>query len=280
VARLAAHFSGISYSFTAHAKDIFHDEVDTEDLRKKIRDASSVITVSDYNVEYLKEKYGPVSDKVTRIYNGLDLGRFPFKNPFERKPLIIAVGRLVEKKGFADLIDACDILTRSIGDFNCRIIGIGPLEGELREKIKSLGLGNIMEMTGPRPQNEIIRLMQEASVLVAPCVIGTDGNRDGLPTVILEAMALGTPVVSTDVTGIPEVVKNEESGLLVPQHDPKTLALVIERLIKDADLRRKLSINARKLMERDFDVHTNSVLLRKNCYYPEGKDLKFAGEIL
>src|SRR5690606_12661002 len=152
-------------------------------------------------------------------------------SPDIRPRQIVSVGRLVEKKGFDVLIDACAIMADRGVDFNCRIVGTGELEAELREQIARLGVEQHIELTGPRPQREVIDLIQNAAVFAAPCVNGSDGNRDGLPTVLLESMALGTPAVSTDVTGIPEILRDGETGLMVPQHDAHALATALERLL-------------------------------------------------
>ena len=263
VARLAARFARIPYTMTAHAKDIFHESVRQEDLRRKLRDAAATVTVSDYNVEYLHDSYGPAAEGVRRIYNGLELERFPYEEPRGRAPEIVAVGRLVEKKGFADLIEACSLLRDRGVEVRCRIVGLGEQEPELRAAVERLDLGNRVELPGPRPQGELIEVVGSAAVFAAPCVVGGDGNRDGLPTVLLEAMALGTPCVSTDVTGIPEVLRDGETGLMVPQRDPAALADAIERLLADPELRVGLAGRARRLVEEEFDVRHNAALLRE-----------------
>lgn len=263
VARLAAKFAGIPYTFTAHAKDIFHESVCPEDFRRKLEDAAGVVTVSDYNLRYLRENYGPAAERMRRVYNGLDLQRFTYKAPLHRPSRIVAVGRLVEKKGFADLIGACATLAASGRRFTCEIVGSGELEADLRGRIEQSGAGGIVRLIGPRPQAEVVRLVQEAAAFVAPCVLGEDGNRDGLPTALLEAMALGTPVVSTDVTGIPEVLRDGETGLLVPQRNPAALAGAISRLTRDSTLRIRLADRARRLIETDFNVHANAAHLRE-----------------
>ena len=263
VARLAAHFAGLPYTFTAHAKDIFHESVRPADLRRKLADATVAVTVSDYNLAYLRESYGSAARHVRRTYNGLDLERFPYRSPYERAPRIVGVGRLVEKKGFVDLIDACAILAKEGRKFTCRIVGTGEQEVGLRVRIARLGLEDRIELLGPRPQSELVRLVQDAAVLAAPCVVGADGNRDGLPTVLLEAMALGTPCVSTDVTGIPEVVRDGETGLVVSQRDPAALAAAVGRLLEEPDLRARLAERARRLVEAEFDVNRNATQLRE-----------------
>jgi glycosyltransferase involved in cell wall biosynthesis len=262
VTRMASKLTGVPYSFTARAKDIFHESVQSDDLKRKLQDASGVITISDFHLAYLKETYGQLADHVIRVYNGLDLDEFPYSEPRQRPPLVLAVGRLVEKKGFAVLIDACARLLQQGCRFQCRIIGDGALQADLEAQIERLGLTGQVELVGPRPQNEVIREMQRAAVLAMPCVIGDDGDRDGLPNVIQEALALGTPVVSTDVTGIPEVVRDGETGLQVPQWDSLALAGAIERLLADPELRVRLARKARNLIDSEFDIRRNTARRR------------------
>lgn len=262
VARLAGHFAGVPYTFTAHAKDIFHESVNAEDLRRKLEDAAAVVTVSAYNVDYLTEISGSARPKIKRIYNGLHLDQFPYTSPADRPPLVVGVGRLVEKKGFCDLVYACALLVRKGVDFRCLIIGTGEEEAKLREQIERLGLSGTVELMGPKTQFEVKQYVGGAAVFAAPCVVGADGNRDGLPTVLLEAMALGTPCVSTDVTGIPEVLRDSKTGLMAPQHDPTRLAEAIERLLNDRQLRVSIARSARGLIEEEFSVERNTIRQR------------------
>ncbi|WP_353931288.1 glycosyltransferase family 4 protein [Okeanomitos corallinicola TIOX110] len=263
VARLASHFTGIPYTFTAHAKDIFHESVEFTDMERKLQDAATVVTVSDYNLNYLQTKYPQAAQQIKRIYNGLNLGRLQYSSPAQRPPLIISVGRLVEKKGLSILIDACAILKQRNCEFQCQIVGLGSLEIVLKQQIQDLELSSCVEIVGPHPQNEVFKMVQKAAVFAAPYVVGKDGNRDGLPTVLLEAMALGTPCVSTNITGIPEVVRHGETGLIVPQNHPEKLAISLQELITDSALRVRLSSQARKLIESEFDVDSNTAVLRE-----------------
>jgi glycosyltransferase involved in cell wall biosynthesis len=263
VARLASHFAEVPYSFTAHAKDIFHEYVVREDMERKLSDAASVITVSDYNVEFLRNRYGMAASNVRRIYNGLELQGFPYSEPRERAPRIVSIGRLVEKKGFPVLVEACKVLADRGRVFECRIIGGGLLEDELKKRIHALGVEDFVEMSGPLPQSEVKGEIKSASAFAAPCIQSSDGDRDGLPTVLLEAMALGTPCVSTDVTGIPEVVRDGETGLMVRQNDAVALADALERLMDDSGLRVRLAGNARAVIEADFDVRRSAAEMRE-----------------
>lgn len=254
VARLAARLAGLPYSFTAHAKDVFHESVDPADLERKLCDAHHVVTISEYNRQFLHAHHGASAARVHLVRNGLALDAFPFAAPGSRPPIVAAVGRLVEKKGFDVLLDACARLIRAGRSFRCELAGDGPLAGELRARIARLGLEGVVSMRGALPQRDVRALVGSAAAFAAPCVIGTDGNRDGLPTVLLEAMALGTPCVSTPVTGIPEAVLDGQTGLLVPEHDPVELAAALARLLDDAALRERLARAARALVEQQFDA--------------------------
>ncbi len=262
VARIAARLAGIPYTFTAHAKDIYDNSVDENHLRRKLRDAPTVVTVSDYNVKHLRERFGADAASVQRVYNGLDLQEFTYCCPHDRQPLVVGVGRLVDKKGFKDLIDACAVLSQRGRDYRCEIIGHGVLHAQLAEQVSRLGLGDRVRLLGALPRGEVNERVRRAALLAAPCVISEHGNRDGLPTVLLEAMALGTPCVSTTVTGIPEVVRDGETGLIAEQNNPASLANAIERLLDDSALGVRLATNARRLIEAEFDIHRNTPVLR------------------
>jgi colanic acid/amylovoran biosynthesis glycosyltransferase len=263
VTRLASLLSGVPYTFTAHAKDIFHVDVDADDLRRKLEGCAAAVTVSDFNLAHLAWSFGPAAQRTERIYNGVDLTRFPYSPDLDqRPPVIVAVGRLVEKKGFADLVAACGRLVAGGRRFRCQIIGAGPEEEPLRRQVDSLGLAATVDLLGPLPQGRVRSAVAGAAALAVPCVVGTDGNRDGLPTVLLEGMALGTPCVATPVTGIPEVIRHEETGLLVAEHDPEALAGALARLLDDHRLGARLAATARAAVEEDFDVHRQAARLR------------------
>ncbi|AGF51131.1 sll1723 [Synechocystis sp. PCC 6803] len=273
VTRLAAHFAGVPYSFTAHAKDIFHESVDPADFARKLQAACEVVTVSDYNRTYLQQQYGEAASKVQRIYNGMDLTELPYQPRSENcePPLIISVSRLVEKKGLTYLISACDLLRRWDCEFRCQIVGAGSLEATLRSQIVQHQLEPWVEITGPKPQGEVFQLLKRAKVFAAPYIVGRDGNRDGLPTVLLEAIALGTPCVATDVTGIPEIIQHQETGLLVAQNDPEQLAKALQTILNQADLRHRYAQQARQRLEQAFDLRRNSAQLRDLFHLGEAK---------
>lgn len=263
VARVASLMTGVPYSFTAHAKDIFHEQVDAAVLADKIADASHVVTVSDYNLNYLSQQFPHAAQRIRRVYNGLKVDEYQFSDPGDRRPFILAVGRLVEKKGFACLIDACRLLVRQGMDFQCQIIGGGDLGPVLRSQVEEQGLRDFVELTGPRPRDEVLRRMGEAAVFAAPCVTAVSGDRDGLPTVLLEAMACGAPCVSTELVGIPEAVCHGRTGLLTPERDVESLADALRQFLVNGLLRSRMAQAARAVIEAEFDVARNTAALRR-----------------
>ena len=260
VARVAARIAGIGYSFTAHAKDIFHADVIHDDLAVKLRDAAFVVTVSDYNLDHLRRTFGADADRVVRLYNGLDLAAFaPRLGSRERR--VAAVGRLVEKKGFDVLLAAAARLRDAGTVVPVEIAGTGPELPSLLALRDRLGLQDLVTFHGALPQHRVRELVATSAAFAAPCVVGVDGNRDGLPTVLLESLALGTPVVSTPVTGIPEAVIDGDTGLLVPESDPAALASALARVLDDGALASSLSRRGRAHVEERFDAARNSAEL-------------------
>jgi glycosyltransferase involved in cell wall biosynthesis len=261
-ARAAARLLGVPYSFTAHARDIFEQSVDPGALAERIHEAAQVVTVSQFNVEYLAHAFGR---KPALVYNGLPLASLPFVPPSangSEAPLLLGVGRLIEKKGFHVLLDACARLAEDGVSFRSEIVGEGPDRLALAARIDALGLSPRVRLVGALPPAETLERMRHAQVLAVPSVVAADGDRDGLPSVLLEAMALGTPCVATDVTGIPEALEDGVTGLLVRQHDAGALAGACARLLTDAALRARLAAAARTRVERRFSSEVNTRRLR------------------
>ncbi|MGO2658867.1 glycosyltransferase [Mycetocola reblochoni] len=248
VARLAAAMTGIGYSVTAHAKDIYHRDVDRGVLRTLIADAHHVVTVSDVNLRHLRALAPEHAARIHRVYNGVDSERFPFRE----EPAgtgdalhVVAVGRLVEKKGFEVLIEAARIAGEAGLDLRVDIVGEGERRESLQAQIRRSGLEGRVRLLGARTQDGVRELLTRADVFAAPSVEGADGNIDGLPTVLLEAMALGVPAVSTTVAGIPEAIDDGVHGLLVAEADPHALGDALRRLADDPHLGRRLAVSAR-----------------------------------
>lgn len=257
MAWVASQLTGIPYTVTTHAKDIFHQSVDQTWLRRICADAERVIAISQFNEKYLKEVLAGTGAKIQLQYNAIELDRFPFHEPTERRPhsrlRLSAVGRLVPKKGFGDLIDAVARLLEEGVDVDLHLAGGGELEHELADQISRLGLEKRVLMLGPRTQEEIRELVAHSDVFVAPCVPADDGNIDGLPTVVLEAMALGTPVVATAVTGLPEVIINGQTGFLLEPGNIDQLVDTLRELASGEHATEQLVRGARTLIEEKFD---------------------------
>jgi glycosyltransferase involved in cell wall biosynthesis len=257
VAMFTHHLTKIPYTFTAHAKDIYFD-VKPRLLRAKMKHARAVVTVSEYNRRHLACLVHPSqAKKVHRIYNGMDLSRYSNGDASREKsavPVILSVARLIEKKGIGDLIRACGILGRRGRLFRVEIIGKGPLRTSLKKQVQLLELQDIVEFRGALPQEIVRQAYRQAAIFALPCVISADGDRDGVPTVLLEAMASGLPVVSTNVSGIPELVESGRDGLLVQPSNPQMLANALDRLLLDEELRKTLGAAASAKVANRFSV--------------------------
>ncbi|MFN2474766.1 MAG: glycosyltransferase, partial [Chthoniobacterales bacterium] len=250
-------FFGIEYSLTAHANDIFAPREFVVSLEKVFDEASSIVTVSDFSVAQLRERFPLNSAKVHRVYNGIDVDAFPQSRLSSEPPLLLSVGRLIEKKGFADLIRACAILQRQGRDFRCEIIGEGPLHQVLATQIKEAELAGYVELVGPRSQLEIASRLRVATLFVLACTTDAEGGMDNLPTVIMEAMAAGLPVISTPIAGVPEMVEARVTGDLVPPGDSRALAAAIEHLLEDRETAARFGNAARARAAERFSIQAN-----------------------
>ena len=224
---------GISYSFTGHANDIFCPTdfpVTNADL---VRGAKFVVTETDFARQWMEEQYPWARGKVFRVFNGISMDGFPLRAAVSGPPRIISVGRYVEKKGFSDLIHACALLRDRGLEFTCDIIGGGPLEASLGQQIAEPRLSDVVRLLGPRAQVEVRRQLANADIFVLACVPDSEGGSDNLPTVIMEAMACGVPVVSTRLAGVPEMIESGFDGLLVSPRDPAALADAMQQLLND-----------------------------------------------
>ncbi len=244
---------GFDFSFTAHAQDFMFDLGSNELLTEMTEAAAFVVAVSDYSRDLLAEMCPESSGKVIRIYNGIELDDFPHAEARPRNPLrVISIGRLIEFKGFQHLIGACALLRQQEIAVETRIIGEGPLRPELEARIEREGLSDCVRLLGVRSQEEIKRELAASDLFVLPSIVDPVGASDILPTVITEAMACRLPVVSTTVTGIPEMVAHEQTGLLVEPMDEPALAAAIAELSTDPARRARLGDAGRVRAERLF----------------------------
>jgi len=252
VARVVHHLTGITYSFSAHAHDIWHDRLL---LPEKLNEARFVACCSELGRQELIKQGDPANlPKVHRIYHGIDVRRFKPPELLTRKPgLVLSVGRLDEVKGFPYLLQACQLLQDRGVDYHCTIVGEGEERPRLESLIRQLGLQKRVRLAGAVPQERIIAYYHEASVFVLPSLEMADGRHEGVPNVIVEAMATGLPVVVTAIGAIPEAVEDGRTGFLAPQRNPSRLAEIIETLLRTPDLRERIGVAARQKVERDFD---------------------------
>lgn len=269
MALVANMYAGYSFSFSAHASgDIYMDAVL---LEEKVRRAASVMAVCEYNRRYLDSVTGfRYSDKLLRIYNGVDLkepeeiggaARGSEEDQEERRARMVSVGSLVRMKGHATLILACKLLKERGYDFACEVIGEGPERGVLERLIEESGLEAYVRLAGAQALSSVYSALAKADVFVLLSEIDVDGFRDGFPTVILEAMAMSLPVVSTWVSGIPEMVEPGVTGVLVPERDVEAATDAIARLLDQDSLRHAMGCAGRKKLEAQFNA-TESADLR------------------
>lgn len=264
-AHLAGTRTGVPYSFTAHARDIYGDHVDRAALVERIAGARFVVTVTEFNRRYLEQvmRDAGAAARIVRLYNGVDVDALAPRGVDRDPDLVVGVGRLIEKKGFADLVAAIDAVRLSRPGVRCTIVGDGPARAALEGQIVAAGLEAHVTLAGAMPAHEVAALVERAAVFALPCVVAADGDVDALPTVILEAMALGTPVVSTAISGIPEMVEHERSGLLVGERDPAELAIAIGRLLDDPAERACFGRAGREIALERFDLRRNVARLRE-----------------
>ena len=255
-------FYGMSYSFTGHANDLFcPDEATPVGLGDLVRDAAVVVTVSDFTRDWLRERYPESAGRIERVYNGMAMPAEPPGWPREGVPVIVSVGRLIEKKGFGDLVRAAGLLRDRGVAFRCVIAGEGPLRGELERLIAESGLGGVVELAGARSQAEIGALLAGARVFALPCVVERDGGMDVLPTVLMEAMAAGLPCVATTVAGVPEMIEPGVTGALTGPGQPAAVAAALEVYLKDAGLAATHGMAGWRLGRERFDLAVTALEL-------------------
>ena len=259
LAYFAHRVSGIPFSFTAHAKDIYVYDPAESGLREKIEASQFMVTVTEYNRRYLLDSLpGITADRIKVVYNGIDLSRFAFTEASGREAdLILGVGRLVPKKGFGDLLEACALLKQRGVPYRCEIMGDGVDADLLHARRDELGLQDEVTFTGAVHQDQVRARMARAGVFCLPCCVAGDNNVDALPTVLLESLATGLPVVSTAISGVPEIVTSGGEGDLVDANDPEALSRALEQLLADADRREAYGHHGRAKAETAFDQRRN-----------------------
>jgi glycosyltransferase involved in cell wall biosynthesis len=261
---------GLPWSFTAHGSDLHREQ---SMLREKVREARFVVAISEYNRRFILDRVGPeAADKIRMIHCGIDLGRTVARDtrPPARGELRIAcVGTLHAVKGQAVLIDACARLRNRGVRFECHLIGDGPDREALEQQAERRGIADRIVFHGACERERVMELLGRMDVAAAPSVPTRDGRREGIPVVLMEAAACGLPAVASRLSGIPELVHDEETGLLVEPGDVDGVAVALERLARDADTRRRFGRNARKRVAAAFDLGANVSALREAIFRKE-----------
>ena len=249
------------FGFTCHAHDIF---VNRHMLPRKIADAALAVTISRHNIDWMARNVCPEArDRFRVVHCGVDLRDIAFRPDERDGTRIVTVGRLAPEKGIEVLIEALALLRDSGREVRSTIIGVGPLRAQLEALIRRRGLGALVSLSGAMPQNEVRAALAEASAFVLPCQVAADGNRDGIPVALMEAMAAGCPVVSCPVSGVPELIEDGVNGLLVPERNPAALARALARLLDDGGMRQRFAAAARQRIETAFDARKEAMKLHQ-----------------
>lgn len=256
---LVHRLTGIPYSFTAHGSDL---HVDRRMLPEKVREAAFVVTVSRYNRELIVEECGKdAGEKVAVVHCGVDPSAFgpsPARWEEDGPVRVVCVGSLEEVKGHRFLVEAMELLEERRVPVECHLVGDGPLRHRVAEQVEAAGLSHRVRLRGGLPRHQVARILADGHVAVQPSRPTRSGKREGIPVALMEAMAAELPVVASAVSGIPELVCNGESGILVPPGEPRPLAEGLERLARDPSLRLRMGAAGRRRIEEAFDIRRTS----------------------
>jgi glycosyltransferase involved in cell wall biosynthesis len=254
-AMLISMLTGIPYSFTIHAHDIFLPEL-SDLMVEKFNNAKFVVSISEYNKDFILKRYPAInSDNIRIIHCGVNPAEYVSQKGVNKHFTIVSVGRLEELKGFIYLIQACRKLMEERGiDFICKIVGSGGQRQELEGLIKEADLTDRVYLLGAMVQGDVSNVLNDADLFVLSCTIEKSGMRDGIPVALMEAMAMEIPVVSTKVSGVPELVK-DGAGMLVEPENVDQLAMVIEKvLLLDERERKEMGKMGRTVVENEFNL--------------------------
>lgn len=261
-ANVIHHLTGLPYSFTAHAHDIY---VDRSMLEEKIRDARFVVTISDFNRRMFADLYGPwAAERTSVIRCGVDLTAFtPRPHQHEERPFTLScIAGLREKKGQLHLVDAIGILRTEGIDLRCLLIGDGEMRGAIEARIAELGLGDRVILMGHRSREQVSETLKDSDAMVLPSVTTGDGDMEGIPVALMEALASEVPVVASSLSGIPELVVNGATGLLVAERDAEGIAAAIRRIHDDPEDAARMAAAGRERVLDAYDLERNTAALR------------------
>lgn len=263
VAMFASRMCGKPFSFTAHAKDIYVKQLNPGKLlERKLRRAEFAVTCTLANKTYLDQRHTRGNQHVSVVYHGLDTALFAGQHIASIRPRILSVGRLVEKKGFTYLVDACSILRDRGYAFECLIVGgADTYKEKIENSIAAHALDDVVQLRSSVTQEQLRDIYSESMIFALPCQMLDNGDRDGIPNVLAEAMAMQLPVVSTNISGIPEIVRHQENGWLVEPKNADALAAALAALLDNPALRERLGRGARQTILEVFDSRKNTTAL-------------------
>jgi len=248
----------IPFSFTAHGSDL---HVDRRMLREKVAASAFAVTVSRFNKDLMAHECGAAAaEKIHVVHCGVDPHYFspPATRTYQGNFRIVCIASFEPVKGHVYLVDACRRLRDHGLEFDCDLVGDGPLRREIEERVLATGLASQVRFHGLQPRPAVARLLSLSHVAVLPSHPTPEGKREGIPVALMEAMAAGLAVVSTAISGIPELVEHERTGLLVPSGDATALADALQRLAADRDLLARLGAAGRHKVISDFDLQANA----------------------
>ena len=255
IAMYVSMLSGVSFSFTSHANDLFERGWL---LKEKVDRAGFAVTISEYNRRFLVNK-GSLGEKIHVIHCGINTKFFSdVKGKQNNSSIQIgALGRLVEKKGFDTLIYACDLLKKERISFHVDLLGDGPLRNDIQSLIDKMGLSAQINLIGSIQNKQVPDWLKKKDIFVLPCRKDKQGDMDGIPVVLMEAMAMGMPVISSRISGIPELIDDGENGLLSEPGNAEDLFRAIKKIKCDPNLQIKFHTNAINKIHREFDLTKN-----------------------
>jgi len=262
IALIISRILDVSFSFTDH-NNFFTDQII---LKEKLKESKFVISISEHSRDFLLQllpEEKKLKDKFHIVHCGVSPEDFapPTCRATNERPLIFSISQLAERKGYPVLVEACHILDQRGCDFQCVIAGDGPQQPLLEQLIAKYQLQDKVQLIGKVFQEQLKSYLERADMFVLPCLVASNGDRDGVPVALMEAMAMEIPTISTYVSGIPELIEDHQSGLLVREKDAAALADAIQRLLEDAELRVQLGKNARQKIIQEFNIHRSGAQL-------------------
>lgn len=256
MALIIASLSDVTFSFTVHAHDI---QVDRSLLDWKLRETRFVRSISDYNKRFLEELYPHARGKIVVVHVGIEPEKYEdnarrFQAAATSVPKILCVAAHRPYKGLPVLIEASRILRDQGVSFRCDVLGYGPMKDELDRLIEDRGVGDVIHLLGAKPEHVVAQMMGEATLFVLPSIIAADGQMEGIPVALMEAMASARAVVSTAISGIPELVEHGVTGLLVPPGDAPALASAIRSLLEDRPRAQEMGRRGQEKVRAEFTL--------------------------